>query len=53
MTGRNWDRDGLNVGFSLVAVLPNGWMPYLDYATLVGYNNLNRQRATLGIRVEF
>ncbi len=53
MTGRTWDRDGLNAGLSLVAVLPNGWMPYLDYSTLLGYKSLKRQRLTLGLRVEF
>ena len=53
LTGRTWDRDGINAGFSLVAVLPNGWMPYLDYSTLLGYTSLKRQRLTLGLRVEF
>ena len=53
MTGRTWDRDGINAGFSMVAVLPNGWMPYLDYSTLLGYKSLKRQRLTLGLRVEF
>ena len=53
LTGRTWDRDGLNAGLSLVAVLPNGWMPYLDYSTLLGYKSLKRQRLTLGLRVEY
>ncbi len=53
LTGREWDSDGFNVGLSVVMVLPNGWMPYLDYATLLGYDGLDKQRATLGLRVEF
>ena len=53
LQGRTWDRDGINAGFSMVAVLPNGWMPYLDYSTLLGYKSLKRQRLTLGLRVEF
>jgi uncharacterized protein YhjY with autotransporter beta-barrel domain len=53
LNGQNWDRTGYNLGFSLSATLQNGWMPFLDYAVVLGYDNLDRQRATLGLRYEF
>ena len=34
-------------------VLPNGWMPFFDFSMLFGHDTLERQRATLGLRVEF
>ena len=47
------DRNYVNLGASLLFVLPNGWMPFVDVETLVGYQDLNRQRYTTGLRVEF
>ncbi|MEX2617440.1 MAG: autotransporter outer membrane beta-barrel domain-containing protein [Alphaproteobacteria bacterium] len=47
------DRDYVNLGASLLFVLPNGWMPFVDVETLVSYKDLDRQRYTAGLRVEF
>ena len=49
----NPDRDYFNMGASLLFVLPNGWMPFIDVETLVSYKDLDRQRYTAGLRVEF
>jgi outer membrane autotransporter protein len=47
------DRDSVNAGLSIAFVLKNGWMPFFDYSILLGNDDLDRQRATLGLRVEF
>lgn len=47
------DRNAFNLGAGLLFVLPNGWMPYVDYEGLVGYRDASRHRVTAGIRVEF
>ena len=47
------DRDSFNAGLSIAFVLKNGWMPFFDYSILLGNDDLDRQRATLGLRVEF
>jgi uncharacterized protein YhjY with autotransporter beta-barrel domain len=47
------DTDSINAGFSIAFVLPNGWMPFFDYSVLLEDDDLDRQRATLGLRVEF
>jgi outer membrane lipase/esterase len=47
------DRNYFNLGASLLFVLPNGWMPFVDVETLLGYSDLDRQRYTAGLRVEF
>lgn len=51
----NWngDSDSINAGLSIAFVLKNGWMPFFDYSVLLGNDDLDRQRATLGLRVEF
>ncbi|MCS6946754.1 MAG: autotransporter outer membrane beta-barrel domain-containing protein [Steroidobacteraceae bacterium] len=49
----SWDRNGVVAGASVSAILPNGWMWFLDYSALLGYENIDRQRATLGLRYEF
>jgi outer membrane lipase/esterase len=53
MTGGERDSSAVNAGISIAAVLPNGWLPFLDYALLLGSRDLDRQRLTLGLRVEF
>ena len=53
MNGDSADKSSLNAGFSLAIVLQNGWMPFFDYSILIGNDGLDRQRATLGLRVEF
>lgn len=47
------DRNSFNVGAGLLFVLPNGWMPYVDYEGLLGYSDASRHRVTAGLRVEF
>lgn len=53
LTGGSSDNDAINAGLSLSTVLPNGWMPFVDFSMLFGHDTLERQRATLGLRVEF
>ncbi len=40
----------LAVGFS--AILPNGWIPYLEYQVTTGAQDLDRYRIAAGLRVE-
>ena len=47
------DRNAFNAGVGLLFVLPNGWMPYVDYEALLGYRDFERHRVTAGLRVEF
>ncbi|MEZ5500764.1 MAG: autotransporter outer membrane beta-barrel domain-containing protein [Steroidobacteraceae bacterium] len=51
--GQQGDRNALNAGLSVACILPGGWMPFIDYSILVGSEDFDRQRATLGLRVEF
>lgn len=51
--GSGGDRDSLNAGLSIAFVLKNGWMPFFDCSVLLGNDDLDRVRATLGLRVEF
>jgi uncharacterized protein with beta-barrel porin domain len=53
LTGGSSDNDAINAGLSLSTVLPNGWMPFVDFSMLFGHDTLERQRATLGLRIEF
>jgi outer membrane autotransporter protein len=47
------DRDYFNAGVGVLVVLPNGWMPFVDYEGLLGYSDFDRHRLTVGLRVEF
>jgi hypothetical protein len=40
-------------GLSLSAILPNGWICFADYSVLLEHEELERSRATLGLRIEF
>ncbi|MCC5869662.1 MAG: autotransporter outer membrane beta-barrel domain-containing protein [Gammaproteobacteria bacterium] len=42
----------VNLGLGLLAVLPNGWMPFIDAEMLVGESNRDRYRIALGLRKE-
>ncbi|MEX2148650.1 MAG: autotransporter outer membrane beta-barrel domain-containing protein [Steroidobacteraceae bacterium] len=53
LLGDEPDTDSINAGFSIAFVLPNGWMPFFDWSVLLEDDVLDRQRATLGLRVEF
>jgi outer membrane autotransporter protein len=46
------DKNYFNVGASLLFILPNGWMPFVDAELLMSYKDLNRQRFTFGLRKE-
>ena len=46
------DQNYFNVGGGLQFILPNGWMPYVDAESLLGYEDLNRFRLTFGLRKE-
>jgi uncharacterized protein YhjY with autotransporter beta-barrel domain len=46
------DRNYFNAGVGLLFVLPNGVMPFVDYEGLLGYRNFNRNRVTVGLRLE-
>lgn len=52
-TGDDPDRNYFNLGAGLLLVLPNGWMPFVDFESLVGYEDLRRYKLTAGLRVEF
>ncbi|NKB55985.1 MAG: autotransporter domain-containing protein [Alphaproteobacteria bacterium] len=47
------DRNYFNIGGSLLFVLPNGWMPFVDFEALASYKDLSRRRVTAGLRAEF
>lgn len=53
LLGDDHDTDSINAGLSIAFVLPNGWMPFFDWSVLLENDGLDRQRATLGLRVEF
>ena len=53
LRGDEPDRNYFNLGASVVMILPNGWIPFIDFEALVGYEDLKRNRLTAGMRVEF
>jgi outer membrane autotransporter protein len=50
--GDRLDRSGVAVGLGVVGVLPGGWSLFVDYEVLLGNDDTERQRATLGFRKE-
>lgn len=46
------DTDYFTLGAALTAVLPNGWMPYIDVSGWVDYQDLDRYRVLVGLRKE-
>jgi outer membrane autotransporter protein len=52
LEGDDPDRDYFNIGAGVSAIFPNGWMGFVDYEGLLGYEDLSRHRVTLGLRVE-
>lgn len=51
--GGGQDDDFVVAGLSLSAILPNGWICFVDYSVLLEHEEFERERATLGVRVEF
>ena len=45
-------RNYFNLGTGLLAVLPNGWQPFVQFRAMVGNNQFNNYAGTLGLRVE-
>lgn len=45
-------RDYGYVGTGLVAVLANGWQPFINFRAMVGNSQFNSYAGTLGIRIE-
>jgi uncharacterized protein YhjY with autotransporter beta-barrel domain len=52
LEGDRRDGDYVEVGIGLVAVLPNGWMPFIEVQTTLGQEDLDRYRVAAGLRVE-
>ncbi len=53
LAGGGQDEDFVVAGLSLSAILPNGWICFADYSVLLEHEELERERATLGLRIEF
>jgi len=51
--GDSPDRNYFNAGAGVVAIFPGGWQAFLDYVGLFGYQGLDRNQLTAGIRKEF
>jgi outer membrane autotransporter protein len=47
------DRNYANIGASLAAIFPGGWMGFVAYETLLGFSNLSSHVFTMGGRIEF
>jgi outer membrane autotransporter protein len=45
-------RNYFNLGTGVVAVLSNGWQPFVQFRAMVGNNQFNNYAGTLGLRVE-
>lgn len=45
-------RNYFNLGTGLVAVLPNGWQPFVSFRAMVGNNQFNNYAGTFGLRIE-
>jgi len=45
-------RNYFNLATGLVAVLPNGWQPFVNFRAMVGNNQFNNYAGTFGLRFE-
>jgi uncharacterized protein YhjY with autotransporter beta-barrel domain len=45
-------RNYFNLATGLVAVLPNGWQPFVSFRAMVGNNQFNNYAGTFGLRIE-
>lgn len=50
--GRPADNDYVNIGISMIAILPNGWIPFIDYEWQNDNDSFDRARFTVGFRKE-
>lgn len=53
LKGNDRDSDYFSIALGIAGVLPNGWIPYLDGETLLGYDDVERFRVNAGLRKEF
>jgi outer membrane autotransporter protein len=52
LEGDRRDSDFFDLGVGVVMLLPNGWMPFIEYQTTAGHDDLDRDRIAIGLRVE-
>lgn len=52
LAGDKPDRDAVNLAFGILGIFPNGWQPFFDYQVLLGNDDRDRYRLTLGLRKE-
>jgi uncharacterized protein with beta-barrel porin domain len=52
LDGDRREADYFDIGLGVVMLLPNGWMPFLEYQATLGHDDLDRQRIAVGLRVE-
>lgn len=52
IAGDKAERDYFVTAAGLLAVLPNGWMPFIDVSYWAGYKDLDRTRLQIGLRKE-
>jgi outer membrane autotransporter protein len=45
-------RNYFNLGAGLVAILANGWQPFINFRAMVGNNQFNNYAGTFGLRIE-
>lgn len=45
-------RNYANLATGLVAVLPNGWQPFVNFRAMVGNSQFNNYAGTFGVRIE-
>jgi uncharacterized protein YhjY with autotransporter beta-barrel domain len=53
LSGVERDDSFFDLGVSLVAIFQGGWSAYIDYSTIVDYDDFERDSFTLGLRKEF
>ena len=47
------DRNYFNLGLGVVAVLPHGFSPFVNYRALLGYDDQSSHAVAAGLRIEF
>ena len=52
LSAQERESDTLNVGVGMLVILPNGWMPFVDYQILLGNSQRDSYRITAGLRKE-
>lgn len=52
LRGERRQTDYLELALGVVMLLPNGWIPFLEYQTTLWHGDLDRDRVALGLRVE-